>query len=195
MESRSDETTGRLPPNIRARSDGAIATEWRPTECDALCIWFFCGDSQYPQFINNKKHAPVPARSVASLPASRLAALVCYAVARRSLGLRVFACYALTGAIVCRPTLRRFAPSLRAPFSFCIVPVVARLRRSTTGYCLSPRFTGLRIRLADARKLPFNFRFIERANQGLAFFCNSCRRVAHARISSAWVVGSSRLWR
>ena len=53
------------------------------------------------------KSAPVPARSVASLPASRLAALACYAVARRSLGLRVFACYALTGALVCRPTLRR----------------------------------------------------------------------------------------
>ena len=150
MESRSDETTGRLPPNIRARSDGAIATEWRPTECDALCIWCFCGDSQYPQLINNKKTRARPGSE------------------RR---------FAPVLAIVCRPTLRRFAPSLRAPFSFCVVPVVARLRRSTTGYCLSP-LTGLQFRLpssllrsyaeagAGARKLsyklPFNFQFIER---------------------------------
>ena len=126
-----------------------------------LCVFgVFVAIRNSRNSLTTKRHAPVPARSVASLPASRLAALACYAVARRSLGLRVFACYALTGAIVCRPTLRRFAPSLRAPFSFCVVPVVARLRRSTTGYCLSP-LTGLQFRLAGARKLPFKFRFIE----------------------------------
>ena len=112
-----------------------------------LCVFgVFVAICNTRNSLTTKRHAPVPARSVASLPASRLAALACYAVARRSLGLRVFACYALTGAIVCRPTLRRFAPSLRAPFSFCVVPVVARLRRSTTGYCLSP-LTGLQFRL------------------------------------------------
>ena len=148
MESRSDETTGRLPPNIRARSDGAIATEWRPTECDALCIWCFCGDSQFPQLINNKKTRARPGSERRFAPgfASRCARLL-----RR--GSPVL-------AIVCRPTLRRFAPSLRAPFSFCVVPVVARIRRSTTGYCLSP-LTGLQFRLAYARNSPFNFRFIE----------------------------------
>ena len=106
MESRSDETTGRLPPNIRARSDGAIATEWRPTECDALCIWCFCGDSQFPQLINNKK--------TRARPGSELR-------------------FATVLAIVCRPTLRRFAPSLRALFSFFTIPGVPRLRRSTPG--------------------------------------------------------------
>ncbi len=103
--------------------------------------------------LTTKRHAPVPARSVASLPASRLAALACYAVARRSLGLRVFACYALTGAIVCRPTLRRFAPSLRAQFSFFTLPGVPRLRRSTAGllYGAPP---GLRIPLAYGSQFP-----------------------------------------
>ena len=122
-----------------------------------LCVYsVFVAICNTRNSLTTKRHAPVPARSVASLPASRLAALACYAVARRSLGLRVFACYALTGAIVCRPTLCRWglfidtptlvAPSLRAPFSFCVVPVVARLRRSTTGYCLSP-LAGLQFRL------------------------------------------------
>ena len=78
MESRSDETTGRLPPNIRARSDGAIATEWRPTECDALCIWCFCDDSQYPQLINNKKTRARPGSERRFAPgfASRCARLL-----------------------------------------------------------------------------------------------------------------------
>ena len=125
-----------------------------------LCVYsVFVAICNTRNSLTTKRHAPVPARSVASLRSSRFAALACYAVARRSLGLRVFACYALTGAIVCRPTLRRFAPSLRAPFPFCVVPVVARLRRSTTGYCLSP-LTGLKIPLASARNLFFNFRFI-----------------------------------
>ena len=152
VESRSDETTGRLPPNIRARSAGALATARRPTECTAWGIRCFMAISNTRNSLTTKKLATT-ARSVASLPASRLAALACYAVARLSLGLRVFACYALTGAIVCRPTLRRFAPSLRAPFSFCVVPVVARLRRSTTGYCLSP-LTGLQFRLTFGSQTP-----------------------------------------
>ena len=105
--------------------------------------------------LTTKRHAPVPTRSVAS----RLAALACYAVARRSLGLRVFACYALTGAIVCRPTLRRFAPSLRAQFSFLRYPGVPWLpspllrssaeagRRSTAGLYFIAPLRGSKIRL------------------------------------------------
>ena len=38
--------------------------------------------------------------------------------------------------------------------------MVSSLRDSTTGYCLSP-LSGLKIPLAVARKLFFNFRFIE----------------------------------
>ena len=68
--------------------------------------------------------------------------------------------FATVLAIICRPTLRRFAPSLRAQFSFFTLPGVPRLRRSTAGlfYGAPP---GLRIPLASARKHPFKFRFIE----------------------------------
>ena len=41
--------------------------------------------------------------------------------------------FATVLAIICRPTLRRFAPSLRAQFSFLRYPGVPRLRRSTAG--------------------------------------------------------------
>ena len=44
----------------------------------------------------------------------------------------------------------------RVQFPFCIVPVVARLRRSTSGYCLSP-LAVLQILLALLAK----FRFVE----------------------------------
>ena len=50
--------------------------------------------------------------------------------------------------------------------------MVARLRRSTTGYCLSP-LAGLKFRLACARKLsnkhPLNFRFVEQF--AIIFLC------------------------
>ena len=51
------------------------------------------------------------------------------------------------------------APTLRARILGGSLPVVSSLRDSTTGYCLSP-LTGLKFRLADARKLIANFRFI-----------------------------------
>ena len=41
--------------------------------------------------------------------------------------------FATVLAIICRPTLRRFAPSLRAKFYFFTLPGVPRLRRSTAG--------------------------------------------------------------
>ena len=45
----------------------------------------FYGDWQYAQLFNNKKHAPVPARSVASLRSSPLSVgLRCVASRRRS---------------------------------------------------------------------------------------------------------------
>ena len=132
MESRSDETTGRLPPNIRARSDGAIATEWRPTECDALCIWCFCGDSQYPQLINNKKDTR-PSRLGASLRSGPHHYLSAYAASLRSV----------------------------APGSisfFFTIPKAAPLRGLPWAIILSPRFAGLRIPLAygsqTIRQLP-----------------------------------------
>ena len=67
------------------------------------------------------KRAPVPARSVASLPASRLAALACYAVARRSSPLSVgLRCVA-------------DAPSLRAQFHFFTLPKVTLLTQLHLG--------------------------------------------------------------
>ena len=124
-----------------------------------LCVYSVFGDLQYPQLINNKK--------TRALPGSE----------RR---------FAPVLAILCRPTLRRFAPSLRAPFSFCVVPVVARLRRSTTGYCLSP-LTGLQFRLVNARNHPFNFRFI-----GLIPFTlwGGAQRARNLRLSSLRVRGT-----
>ena len=143
VESRSDETTGRLPPNIRARSAGALATERRPTECDALCIWCFCGDSQFPQLINNKKTRARPGSELRFAPgfASRCARLL-----RR--GSPVL-------AIVCRPTLRR------SGLHFLFV-----LYRWLRGYAAPPPATvfrplrGSNLGSPAARKLPFNFRFI-----------------------------------
>ncbi len=60
--------------------------------------------------------------------------------------------FATVLAIICRPTLRRFAPSLRAQFSFFTLPGVPRLRRSTARlfYSAPP---GLKFRVAYARKI------------------------------------------
>ena len=55
-----------------------------------LCVFgVFVAIRNTRNSLTTKRHAPVPARSVASLPASRLAALACYAVARRSSPLSV----------------------------------------------------------------------------------------------------------
>ena len=94
------------------------------------------------------KSAPVPARSVASLPASRLAAHAYYAVARRSSPLSV--------GLRCVAN----APSLRARFHFLPYP---RLRRYAA--CLGllyfrPASRGSEFRSPAARKLIANFRFI-----------------------------------
>ena len=63
--------------------------------------------SEYGIVSTCREHDKTRAHNGSELPSSRLASLACYAEALRSLGLRVFACYALTGAIICRPTLRR----------------------------------------------------------------------------------------
>ena len=111
---------------------------------------------------NMIKHAPTTARSVASLPASRLAALACYAVARRSLGLRLLRPH-------WRHCLSAYAASLRsvAPGSISFFLTYRSLRRYATpppALYLSP-LPGLKFRLADARKIPhhhpFKFRFVE----------------------------------
>ena len=160
MESRSDETTGRLPPNIRARSAGALATERRPTECDALCIWCFCGDSQYPQLINNKKTRARPGSERRFAPgfASRCARLL-----RRGspvLGasrLRLLRPHR-------RPCLSVYAASLtlrRSGLHFLFV-----LYRWLRGYAAPPPATvfrplrGSNLGSPAARNLFFNFRFI-----------------------------------
>ena len=103
------------------------------------------------------------AHNGSELPSSRLASLACYAVASR---------FATVLAIICRPTLRRFAPSLRAHnFLFLRYPGVrgSRLRCCAApprqvaapppGYSMAP-LRGSEFRSPTARNLFFNFRFI-----------------------------------
>ena len=93
--------------------------------------------------------------------------------------------FATVLAIICRPTLRRFAPSLRAQISFFTLPGVPRLRRSTAGlfYTAPP---GLKIPLASLANFRFTVAFeIERKHkEGEAF--KACGRTICLQEGGEW---------